>query len=91
MWEWLQQQAQSASPFIATFCLLATAASWYCTRLVFKQMMYERGEHRISEKESTLAMHEVGQSLQRFAASQEAMNTAIMPVLVELAERARRR
>lgn len=28
MWEWLATQAQSASPFVATFCLVACVVLW---------------------------------------------------------------
>ncbi len=28
MWEWLTSQAQSASPFVAVFCLLGLATLW---------------------------------------------------------------
>lgn len=85
MWEWLQSQAQQASPFIATFCLLTDGLLVYAIKLGARQLLLERSEHRISEKETAIALRDVGVALQALATSQDTMNKAVIPLLVQLA------
>lgn len=79
--DWLLQQANTASPFIATFCLLALI-------VVVRQMQSERSEHRKAEQaftETNLA-NAVAMEKQAAATAQVAdtLNT-VVPILVELA------
>lgn len=80
--DWLLQQAQTASPFIATFCLMALVA-------VIRQMQNERRDHRNAEQAFTEASmaNALAHEKQAAATSQTAatLNT-LVPVIVDLAK-----
>ncbi len=65
--EWLQTQAQQASPFIATFCLFALSIFGVVLRMVWKQLLFERAEHRTSEKAFTDSALLMAKAMERLA------------------------
>lgn len=80
--DWLLQQANTASPFIATFCLLALVA-------VIRQMQNERRDHRNAEQAFTEASmaNALAHEKQAAATAQTAatLNT-VVPILIDLAK-----
>lgn len=67
--EWLTTQAQQASPFIATFCLLAMGGVGAIGRMIWKQLLFERAEHRAAEKSFTDSAMAMAKATERLAAA----------------------
>lgn len=62
--DWLVAQAHSASPFIATFCLLGLAA-------VVRLYLVERKLNRVDSRASTAAAVKTARVIERLAAGLE--------------------
>lgn len=75
MWDWLVIQAQTASPFVAVFCLATTAGSVKVCAILWKQLLFERTEHRKAEKDSTAASNRVAGAMEKLAAKWERART----------------
>lgn len=79
--DWLLQQAQTASPFIATFCLLALVVT-------LRQMKSERDVHREAERaftEASMANALANEKQAAANAQTSATLNTVVPILVELA------
>jgi hypothetical protein len=80
--DWLLQQAQTASPFVAMFCLVGLYA-------VIRQMQSERQDHREAEKAFTDASmaNALAHEKQAAATAQvSATLNTLVPVIVDLAK-----
>lgn len=73
--DWLTTQAQQASPFIATFCLLALGVVGGIARMIWKQLLFERAEHRTAERDSADAHRASAKAMERLAVT---VNLAVM-------------
>jgi len=60
MAEWLLTQAQSASPFVAVFCL---GVCW----LLWRHILFINSEHRKAETTFATSMLEMAKSVQKLA------------------------
>lgn len=65
--DWLLAQAQGASPFVASFCLLSLGCTVAVIKVLWKQINFERAEHRRSEEATTGAINKVATSLESLA------------------------
>jgi hypothetical protein len=80
--EWLTQQAQGAGGFIATFCLVVLGGA--CV-ILWKQLLFERSEHRRAEQSFTQATREVAVSHEKLSNAVLHLNgalTSVLPALV---------
>lgn len=64
MGAWLLAQAQAAGPFVAVFCLGVAVILW-------KQLLFERKEHRTAEQNFTVAATKMAVSVGKLAAAVE--------------------
>lgn len=83
--DWLVEQAQGAGGFIATFCLVVLGSA--CV-ILWKQLLFERAEHRKAEQSFTAAAREVAVSHEKLSnavTSLSAALTAVLPALLSAA------
>lgn len=86
--EWLLQQAQQASPFIATFCLVAFLGACKVAKVLWDQLMFERDEHRKAELAQAEVAKEIAVSHEAMAQSMDQLTTTlngVLPALLHIA------
>lgn len=86
--DWLTQQAQSASPFIASFCLLVVLALIKVVFILWDQLKFEREEHRKAEVGFAEASREIAVSHEQLSQAVDQLTTTlntIVPALLHVA------
>lgn len=82
--EWLTQQAQSASPFIASFCLIALGVVIKVALVLWNQLKFEREQHREAEVSFAEASKDMAVSSAQLSQSVGHLTTTLNSVLPEL-------
>lgn len=67
--DWLLAQAQQAGPFVAFFCLTVSGGGVWVVRILWKQLLFERSEHRKAEEAFTVAAVRMATGMEKLAAS----------------------
>ncbi len=69
--DWLIAQAQSASPIVAFSCVLAFGGGLKVIQILWRQLLFERVEHRKAEADFTSAAVRTAVAVEKLAASVE--------------------
>lgn len=67
--DWLLAQSQQASPFVAFFCLTVLGGGVLVVRILWKQLLFERAEHRKAEGAFTVAAVRTAAAVEKLATS----------------------
>lgn len=86
--DWLTQQAQSAGPFVAVFCLLAVGALCKVIMVLWDQLKFEREEHRKAEVMFATASKEIAVSHVALSRAVDQLESTLNGILPSLLQRA---
>lgn len=90
--DWLIQQAQSANSFISVFCLFGLGLSLAVNKLLWNQLLFERGQHRLAEAAFAEIAKEMAVSSESLSGAVDHLTNGAIPALVKMAtEKAPRR